>query len=170
MMHTSTGASTSASNLLPVLSRATNSVRFLDLRPYFSYPTFQKNMAQPVASSTADSKGTMPPAMADASIVPEVGSIPPEKDLEKQQPSADHDDAKKDDDIKPDLALTRKPSEVQYPPFKQAAIIMLSLYLTIFLVALDRTIIGTAIPRMTDEFHSFDDIGWLVSQTLVQCR
>ena len=29
-----------------------------------------------------------------------------------------------------------------------------------FLVALDRTIIATAIPKMTDDFHSIDDIGW----------
>ncbi|KAJ5949387.1 hypothetical protein N7454_000971 [Penicillium verhagenii] len=31
---------------------------------------------------------------------------------------------------------------------------------TLFLVALDRTIIATAIPRITDEFHSLGDIGW----------
>lgn len=29
-----------------------------------------------------------------------------------------------------------------------------------FLVALDRTIIGTAIPAITNEFHSVGDIGW----------
>lgn len=34
------------------------------------------------------------------------------------------------------------------------------MYLSIFLVALDRTIIATAIPRITDEFDSLRDIGW----------
>jgi MFS family permease len=33
-------------------------------------------------------------------------------------------------------------------------------FLALFLVALDRTIISTAIPRITDEFQSLGDIGW----------
>jgi hypothetical protein len=37
--------------------------------------------------------------------------------------------------------------------------IMISVYLSMFLVGLDRTIIATAIPRITDEFHSIEDIG-----------
>lgn len=35
-----------------------------------------------------------------------------------------------------------------------------SSFLALFLVALDRTIIATAIPRITDEFESLGDIGW----------
>jgi len=38
--------------------------------------------------------------------------------------------------------------------------IMIGMYLSIFLVALDRTIIATAIPKITDEFNSIEDIGW----------
>jgi hypothetical protein len=37
--------------------------------------------------------------------------------------------------------------------------IMIGVYLSTFLVGLDRTIIATAIPRITDEFHSIEDIG-----------
>ncbi|ERT00813.1 hypothetical protein HMPREF1624_02046 [Sporothrix schenckii ATCC 58251] len=37
---------------------------------------------------------------------------------------------------------------------------MAALYLAMFLVSLDRIIIATAIPRITDEFHSINDIGW----------
>lgn len=33
-------------------------------------------------------------------------------------------------------------------------------FLALFLVALDRTIIATAVPRISDEFHSLGDIGW----------
>ncbi|KAK3368936.1 putative aflatoxin efflux pump [Lasiosphaeria ovina] len=33
-------------------------------------------------------------------------------------------------------------------------------FLALFLVALDRTIIATAVPRITDEFQSLGDIGW----------
>ncbi|OCK74400.1 putative aflatoxin efflux pump [Lepidopterella palustris CBS 459.81] len=39
-------------------------------------------------------------------------------------------------------------------------IIMIGIYLSILLVALDRTIIATAIPKITDEFNSIEDIGW----------
>jgi MFS family permease len=38
--------------------------------------------------------------------------------------------------------------------------IMISVYLSTFLVALDRTIIATTIPKITDEFNSIEDIGW----------
>ncbi len=32
--------------------------------------------------------------------------------------------------------------------------------MALFLVALDRTIIATAVPRISDEFKSLGDIGW----------
>ena|ERR1700712_1988173 len=48
----------------------------------------------------------------------------------------------------------------EYPNLAKTILIMASLYISIFLVALDRTILGTAIPRITDQFHSIDDIGW----------
>lgn len=40
------------------------------------------------------------------------------------------------------------------------AMIVVALFISMFLVALDMTIIGTAIPRITDQFKSLDDIGW----------
>ena len=38
--------------------------------------------------------------------------------------------------------------------------IVVALILSIFLVALDMTIVATAIPRITDQFHSLDQVGW----------
>ncbi|KKA27575.1 hypothetical protein TD95_001421 [Thielaviopsis punctulata] len=38
--------------------------------------------------------------------------------------------------------------------------ILLSLCLSVFLMALDNSIIATAIPKITDEFSSLNDIGW----------
>ncbi|OCK89520.1 putative efflux pump antibiotic resistance protein [Cenococcum geophilum 1.58] len=60
---------------------------------------------------------------------------------------------------------TEKPSDAseddaQYPSIGKLILVMLALYLSMFLVALDKTIIGTAIPRITDQFHSLGDIGW----------
>ncbi|KAL9611838.1 MAG: hypothetical protein Q9167_003532 [Letrouitia subvulpina] len=54
-----------------------------------------------------------------------------------------------------------------YPTGQKLILIMASLYLVFFLVALDRTIIGTAIPRITDEFHSLGDVGWYGSAYLL---
>ncbi|KAE9364812.1 azole resistance protein [Stipitochalara longipes BDJ] len=45
--------------------------------------------------------------------------------------------------------------------------IMTGVYLSTFLVGLDRTIIATAIPRITDEFHSIEDIGWYGSSYML---
>ncbi|KAE9369208.1 major facilitator superfamily protein [Stipitochalara longipes BDJ] len=50
-----------------------------------------------------------------------------------------------------------------YPPAKKVAVVMLALYLSLFLVSLDRTIIATAVPQITNVFHSIDDIGWYAS-------
>ncbi|KAL8382690.1 hypothetical protein RB595_006464 [Gaeumannomyces hyphopodioides] len=41
--------------------------------------------------------------------------------------------------------------------------IMFCNFLALFLVALDRTILATAIPRITDEFKSLGDVGWYAS-------
>ncbi len=39
-------------------------------------------------------------------------------------------------------------------------LVVLSTFTSMFLVALDRTILATAIPRITDDFKSLGDIGW----------
>jgi len=51
-------------------------------------------------------------------------------------------------------------STADYPTGYKFAFIVLALVLSIFLVALDMTIVATAIPRITDEFHSLDQVGW----------
>ncbi|KAH6982143.1 major facilitator superfamily domain-containing protein [Ilyonectria sp. MPI-CAGE-AT-0026] len=45
--------------------------------------------------------------------------------------------------------------------------ILAALYATVFLVALDRAIIGTAVPRISSEFHALDDISWYASAYLI---
>ncbi|OAA68336.1 Major facilitator superfamily domain, general substrate transporter [Niveomyces insectorum RCEF 264] len=50
--------------------------------------------------------------------------------------------------------------KTEYPPLRIVVAVMAALYIAMFLVSLDRIIISTAIPRITDEFHSIDDIGW----------
>ncbi|EPS36331.1 hypothetical protein H072_10162 [Dactylellina haptotyla CBS 200.50] len=48
-------------------------------------------------------------------------------------------------------------------------LVFVSVFLSMFLVALDRTIISTAIPQITDEFHSLTEVGWYGSAYLLTC-
>ncbi|KIV83596.1 hypothetical protein PV11_05609 [Exophiala sideris] len=54
-----------------------------------------------------------------------------------------------------------------YPPKATVLITVACLMLTQFLVALDRTIIATAIPIITNHFNSLDDVGWYASAYLL---
>lgn len=47
------------------------------------------------------------------------------------------------------------------------ALTLIALSSAVFCVALDMTIIATAIPRITDEFHALQDIGWYGSAYLL---
>ena len=50
--------------------------------------------------------------------------------------------------------------ESGYPHGATLVSIIIALCLAVFLVALDQTIVATAIPRITDDFKSVQDIGW----------
>jgi hypothetical protein len=48
-------------------------------------------------------------------------------------------------------------------------IVVISVYLAFFLIALDRMIIATAIPTITNDFNSISDIGWYGSAYMLTC-
>ena len=65
---------------------------------------------------------------------------------------------------KENAALHKTPTiatlEDKMPHSFKLVAIMLALCLSIFLVSLDMTIVSTAIPEITNEFHSLPDVGW----------
>lgn len=62
------------------------------------------------------------------------------------------------------------PAEERYNPRSPAFwLIIASVYLSFFLVALDRMIIATAIPAITNRFNSIEDIGWYGSAYMLTC-
>ncbi|CAK5276202.1 unnamed protein product [Mycena citricolor] len=75
---------------------------------------------------------------------------PPSGDSEKLEPTKIHDR-----------------EDVEYPRGMKLALIVLALCLSVFLVALDNTIIATAIPKITDQFNSLADVGWYGSAYLL---
>jgi Major Facilitator Superfamily len=57
--------------------------------------------------------------------------------------------------------------ENEYPSGAKLAFISFALCLSVFLVALDNTILAVAIPIISDRFQSLDDIGWYASSYLL---
>ncbi|KAL1953853.1 hypothetical protein VTO42DRAFT_2113 [Malbranchea cinnamomea] len=57
----------------------------------------------------------------------------------------------------------------QHPPPTGArlAVVMVAILLALFLVALDRTILATAVPQIANQFHALDDINWYASAYLL---
>ncbi|KAF2871372.1 MFS general substrate transporter [Massariosphaeria phaeospora] len=58
-------------------------------------------------------------------------------------------------------------SSSKYPAGIRLKLLTISLMLSIFVMALDVTIISTAVPTITTRFHSIDDIGWYTSAYLL---
>ncbi len=93
----------------------------------------------------------------------------PVTDEEKALSLLDHDHVVQSTASALDEGLQAESTEVSgfeasktpdYPGGFRLGLIVFSVTLCIFLVALDLTIISTAIPRITDEFHSLDQVGW----------
>lgn len=53
--------------------------------------------------------------------------------------------------------------DTEYPNGLRLFTTLAALVLAIFLPTLDTTILATAIPRITDQFHSLADVGWYAS-------
>jgi hypothetical protein len=70
-----------------------------------------------------------------------------------QEPAPQSEDAKAEQQLDDG-------EQIDYPVGVKLFLLALALCLSIFLVALDSTIIATAIPQITDQFHSLNDVGW----------
>ncbi|KXT14291.1 hypothetical protein AC579_8421 [Pseudocercospora musae] len=63
-------------------------------------------------------------------------------------------------DEEKDQDLDRGDDESQYPHGYKLAVLMTCVFIGMFLVALDKLIITTATPAITNEFHAYSDVGW----------
>jgi len=85
---------------------------------------------------------------------------------------ADLNNTRKDEAHNPvptEPLILSKPKDVPITtlaPLKQG-LLNLALCLAVFCQALDNTIIATAIPKITDDFNSLDDVGWYGSGYLL---
>ncbi|KAI1384917.1 MFS general substrate transporter [Hypoxylon trugodes] len=88
---------------------------------------------------------------------------PPRKSSEKEvspATAAVSSDVEQTAGAKPRAELVDEAEKNFQPKSMKFWSVMLSIFLALFIVALDRTIIGTATPQITQEFNSLGDIGW----------
>ncbi|MCJ1366565.1 hypothetical protein MMC16_005694 [Acarospora aff. strigata] len=64
-------------------------------------------------------------------------------------------------------ALDKLSEEPEYPTGAKLFVISVALCLSVFLMALDNTILATAIPKITDHFQALEDVGWYGSSYLL---
>lgn len=62
---------------------------------------------------------------------------------------------------------SRDEDNIVYPSGLKLVVVTVALCLSVFLVALDNTIIATAIPKITDHFKALGDVGWYGSAYLL---
>jgi MFS family permease len=65
------------------------------------------------------------------------------------------------------VATDEEENEDEYPKSWKLGLITIALCLSVFCMALDNSIIATAIPRITDQFHALQDVGWYGSAYLL---
>ncbi|KAF7860819.1 hypothetical protein EAF04_008337 [Stromatinia cepivora] len=66
-----------------------------------------------------------------------------------------------------DVEAAVVPSEVKRPEGMKLMILTIALMLSVFVMSLDKSIIATAIPKISTEFKSIGDIGWYTSAYLL---
>lgn len=65
------------------------------------------------------------------------------------------------------VSASDEDDDFEYPTKWRLAAITVALCLSVFCMALDNTIIATAIPRITDQFKALNDVGWYGSSYLL---
>ena len=83
-------------------------------------------------------------------------STPPDVASEKESGK----NTTKDDNESPEKPVLDHATPGEYPSGLRLIFIIVALVLGIFLVSLDLTIVATAIPKITSEFHGLDDVAW----------
>ncbi|KAI4089188.1 MAG: hypothetical protein LQ344_005568 [Seirophora lacunosa] len=133
---------------------------------------FLKKGAAPASAPTVTGSIVAPPS--DSSISnfekPEQRSATATPSSRHAAPNSTEDQAEKVIEttaVAEAAVLDKLSEEPEYPSGAKLAIITIALCLSVLLMALDNTIIATAIPRITDQFNSLNDIGWYGSAYLL---
>ncbi|KAL8871193.1 MAG: hypothetical protein Q9174_002926 [Haloplaca sp. 1 TL-2023] len=108
---------------------------------------------QPSHLNEKDSQESFPPST-------QASSLAIDKSIETRPLSHTASKNTADKEVEAQTPAPIDQNNVDYPKGFRLMGIILALVLSVFLVALDMTIVATAIPRITDQFHSLDQVGW----------
>jgi len=89
---------------------------------------------------------------------------------DKPNPENEKNDSTSSDTTTADLQNSEEiptADEANYPTKLKLILIVFSLNISLFCVGLDNTILSSAIPKITDQFHALDDVGWYASSYLL---
>ncbi|KAF2645802.1 MFS general substrate transporter [Massarina eburnea CBS 473.64] len=115
--------------------------------------------------------GLRPASMANSDTTIAPTNAPSLVDTEKQPaPSSVSSVQEKGPETTDAVSGAGEPEEAEeqeYPTAWKLAVITVALCLSVFCMALDNTIIATAIPRITDQFKALNDVGWYGSSYLL---
>jgi hypothetical protein len=122
--------------------------------------------ASGVRATTAEDKETLTSTTHHRQISKTESSAPQSPSSISASDNAEklheYDDPKNDEIEEEAEALEKVTSNVEtYPTGMKLFLTLACIYSTVFLVALDRTIIATALPTITNRFNSFSDVGWV---------
>ncbi|KAF9629975.1 Tetracycline resistance protein TetB/drug resistance transporter [Lasiodiplodia theobromae] len=109
---------------------------------------------KPATMDAPSQKSSAPPSVTDSKDAVDTTAMPAEEIQESKEKSADE-------------ASPQQEDEDEYPKSWKLGFITTALCLSVFCMALDNTIISTAIPRITDQFKALDDVGWYGSSYLL---
>ncbi|KAK4500278.1 hypothetical protein PRZ48_008467 [Zasmidium cellare] len=121
---------------------------------FFSKREDAQTSTHSLPSSRHDSEGDM-----EEKDGPTASTTPVAASVANSDQSSNHDGL--------DATQQEEEEQIEYPKAMKLALIMIALCLSVFLMALDNTIISTAIPKITDQFHSINDVGWYASSYLL---
>ncbi|KAF2034714.1 MFS general substrate transporter [Setomelanomma holmii] len=120
----------------------------------------EKTATQSHEPSVYEKKGVvesvLPSAAASVKNVEPSGIVADEKDESEVKTSKRNSQASASDE-----------DDFEYPTKWKLTAITIALCLSVFCMALDNTIIATAIPRITDQFKALNDVGWYGSSYLL---
>ncbi|KAF2797657.1 MFS general substrate transporter [Melanomma pulvis-pyrius CBS 109.77] len=132
------------------------------LRPYSMAGSETTTVAHSVEPSVFEKKEMTPSAAPSSTSVREQSAEPQTadttEDLDEKTPRAAVEGSMSDEEAEENF---------EYPKSWKLAIITIALALSVFCMALDNTIIATAIPRITDQFKALNDVGWYGSSYLL---
>ncbi|KAI1338664.1 putative efflux pump [Xylariaceae sp. FL0016] len=152
--HASAEAGSMAPSQAPTIAPSGNSMTDQEKGDGASVPSTRDRAASSGSSHSGDH------AAVDTTAQPTTA------DAEKQSPLAKTQTATTQNGTSLRQQETREDG-IEYPTGVKLGLITLALCLSVFLVALDNSIIATAIPKITDAFNSLPDVGWYGSAYLL---